>query len=225
MNRCPRCMAPTPDCFCARIPRVFTRTRWLVLRHFLESGKPSNTGRLASLALGCPLIDLYAPDRAAGDWSGVRPGRSKEPGSPETGAQCPGSVPRRASALGTPGFSSRAEWALILEGAWLLFPEGPARDPAPRPAHVVVVDATWPQARRMVHRHPELARLPRLTLPVPARPLPRLRASPRADRMSTLEAVAAAVELLEGEESARPLRRLQEEVVARGRLYRRSPSL
>jgi DTW domain-containing protein len=85
-------------------------------------------------------------------------------------------------------------------GTWLLYPS-PHPPPAGSgpPRRLVVPDGTWPQARRMVQRVPQLWALPRLSLPSPA-VVPRLR-RPLAGGMSTLEAVAAALRSL-GEESA-----------------------
>ena len=54
-----------------------------------------------------------------------------------------------------------------LEGAWLLYPEGEvAREaPAAPPAQLVVLDATWSQARRMYRKLHALRGLPILHLP------------------------------------------------------------
>ena len=96
---------------------------------------------------------------------------------------------------------------------WLLFPSPhPAVPPGPPPRTLVVPDATWSQARRMVQRLAPLASLPRLGLP-PPRPGPRLRQPPRAGGMSTLEAVAGAAELLGDAAAAAALRRLHQAAV------------
>ncbi len=105
---------------------------------------------------------------------------------------------------------------LIGEGpAALLFPSPHA---APAPADglrtLVVPDATWSQARRMVQRLGPLQRLPRLSLPPPPETV-RLRRPPVAGGMSTLEAVASAAALLGDEASAAALRRLHAAAVER----------
>jgi DTW domain-containing protein len=95
-----------------------------------------------------------------------------------------------------------------LERAWLLYPSG-ARDLAPAsepPSALVVLDATWSQARRMYRKLAALRGLPILQLPdAPAVAGPRLRAAPSPDRVSTIEAIARALGLLEGEQVAAPL--------------------
>lgn len=89
----------------------------------------------------------------------------------------------------------------------LLWPEGPpATAPwtGPVPAHVLVLDATWQQARRMRRRVAALAAMPTLHV-ASLGERQRLRITPAAGGISTLEAVAAAIELFEGEGSAASL--------------------
>jgi DTW domain-containing protein YfiP len=95
---------------------------------------------------------------------------------------------------GTPGVPLDGS-ALAAPGTWVLYPSPHAPSAAvPPPTRLVVPDGTWPQARRMLQRIPELRALPRLALPS-ARPALRLR-RPAAGGMSTLEAVAAALRAL-----------------------------
>ncbi len=97
-----------------------------------------------------------------------------------------------------------------LEGAWLLFPTGPETivPPAPPPRQLIVLDATWSQARRMFRKLDALRGLPILRLPEGAAQAHRLRTAPSADRVSTIEAIAAALRLLEGDAQADPLLQL-----------------
>jgi DTW domain-containing protein YfiP len=97
-----------------------------------------------------------------------------------------------------------------LAGAWLLFPEGaPAlAPPVPPPTQLVVLDATWSQARRMFRKLAALRGLPILRLPDAPMPAARLRESPAPGRVSTIEAIARALRLLEGEAAAAPLEAL-----------------
>ena len=102
---------------------------------------------------------------------------------------------------------------------WLLWPDGTGAksnvSEFKPPARVVVIDATWSQARRLYRSMPVLRALPRLVLPVPIRCRDRLREQHRSDGMSTIEALAAAVAKLEGIETARPLEILYDELVRR----------
>ncbi len=97
----------------------------------------------------------------------------------------------------------------LLEGAAVLFPaEPPAAWDAATVKRLVVLDGTWRQTRRMFKRLPALHPLPRLTLPPQGRPVLRLRVSAFEDGRSTLEAIADALQLLEGPEVAAPLHAL-----------------
>lgn len=89
--------------------------------------------------------------------------------------------------------------ALLAPGAALLFPD---RDPwpadRPAPTQLVVVDGSWRQARKMVQSLAGLWQLPRFSLvggPPPGR---RLRTPPHPDGMSTVEALALALGVLDG---------------------------
>lgn len=100
------------------------------------------------------------------------------------------------------------------DDAQLLWPEGPvAVAPPTAPVHLVVLDGTWPQARRMVQRISGLRGVRRLALAPPAHALVRLRRTRTAEEMSTLEAVAQALGFLEGPAVAAPLRALHDAFV------------
>lgn len=104
-----------------------------------------------------------------------------------------------------------------LDGAWLLFPEGPVVDAPiePPPRALIVLDATWSQARRMFRKLSGLRGLPILRLPEAPMPSARLREAPAPGKVSTIEAIARALRLLEGDAAAAPLERLFELAVAR----------
>lgn len=87
----------------------------------------------------------------------------------------------------------------VLDAAWV------ASDP--RPVTLVVPDGNWRQARRLVRpREPVLSALPKVRL-LPGPPSRfELRSHPDPARLSTFEAVARALEVLEGPEAGPPLR-------------------
>lgn len=173
-GRCPRCLMREVLCVCARIPVVETRTRFVILRHALETMKSTNTARLAHLAL--PNSEI------------VPHGEQGRPLQPEVLA---------------PG------------GTWLLYPGGTTEVPATPPGRVLVLDGSWSQARRMLQRLHFLHDLPRLSLVPRELERVRMRKQHLEEGMSTLEAVAAAVALLEGEEKGRQLDALYSDVTAR----------
>jgi DTW domain-containing protein YfiP len=89
-----------------------------------------------------------------------------------------------------------------------------ARDP--RPVTLFVPDGTWNTARKIPLRHPELRALPRVCLPVEAASQYRLRHNPHPEKVSTLEAIARAMGVLEGPELKQDLLHLF--AVARDRI-------
>ena len=186
-SHCPRCYQRREICICPILPTVTTRTEILILRHIWEAERPSNTGRLAALAMPNSRI-----------------------------IPCGGGA--RA------GISPIDDEFLRVPGTWLLWPDGTGTQSnvseLKPPARVVVIDATWSQARRLYRSMPVLQALPRLVLPAPIRCRDRLREQHRSDGMSTLEAVAAAVAKLEGVETARPLEILYDELVRRTTFFR-----
>ncbi len=180
-GRCERCLQQTAHCACLDIPCVQTSTRFLLIRHWKERRKPSNTGRLVDYALpNSTLIDYGAPGE---QWN------------PDAL-----SVPRPA----------------------LLFPDPDAPVCSYTPSTVIVIDGSWPQARKLVNKLPGLKSMPRLAISPPAHQRTRLRNPPIEGGMSTIEAVAAAIDALEGFPKGDPLRTLYDRIVegataARGR--------
>jgi DTW domain-containing protein YfiP len=68
-----------------------------------------------------------------------------------------------------------------------------------RPRRLVVVDGTWSQAKKLLRLNPRLAALPRLSYS-PAQPGNyRIRREPTAQHLSTIEATAAVLGVLEGD--------------------------
>jgi DTW domain-containing protein YfiP len=93
------------------------------------------------------------------------------------------------------------------DGAVLLFPEtgvapGPLREP---PRRLIVLDGTWRQTRRMMRRLTSLDAVQRLVLPPKPTPTLRLRETHAPEGRSTLEAIADALQLLEGPHVSQPL--------------------
>jgi len=122
--------------------------------------------------------------------------------------------------FGAPG----APWAdpgLVTPGTALLFPD-PEAPAATTPDHLIVVDGSWAQARKMVNKIPGLKTLPRLSIKPPETNLVRIRTPPEPGMVSTLEAIAAVLDVTEGPGAGDSLRRLYQTAVgatiaARGR--------
>jgi DTW domain-containing protein YfiP len=99
---------------------------------------------------------------------------------------------------------------------WLLYPDDrPSVPSSTPPARLLVVDGTWQQARKLIQTIPRIWTMPKLSLPPPPSGARRLREGHLEQGMSTIEAIARAVALFEGEEKARLLDLLHEEMIER----------
>ncbi|NUM88800.1 MAG: DTW domain-containing protein [Bdellovibrionales bacterium] len=183
--RCDRCRMHAELCLCAEIPRVGTRARVVLVMHATEEKKPSNTGRLAHLCLPNSEIRLRG----------------------ERGA------PLRLDGLVDPEHET-----LLLR----LAPESAELTPGlvaglQRPVRLLVPDGTWSQASSTGARLArDLPGLRQVKLSVGERPsLYRLRAEHHPDGMSTFEAIARALEVLEGPGVRAPLERIFRVMVER----------
>jgi DTW domain-containing protein YfiP len=188
-------------CICALIPRVETRTRVLLLVHQLEAVKPTNTGLVAARCL--PNSAVAYRGRAPGVMTTVGGSGGRSVGGSTGGAADQALDELRAaidreSAGRQPLFLFPHDTATSLE-AW----RG-----SPRPLLLVVPDGTWGQAARAYARVARPLQLPCVRLPVAVAGAVRLRTPSRPDRLATLEAVALALGVLEGEGAEAPLLRV-----------------
>lgn len=161
-GRCPRCFLQPAFCLCADLPEIVVEPTLVVVRHWRERTKTSNTGRVLALAVRDSVVRDY------GVWD-------------------------------EPFDSSPA----LVDGAWLVFPAGsdeaedrppPPSVPTEAPKAIVLLDGTWGQARRMSHRIPGLAALPRLAIGPPRPGVQRLRSPHAPWAVSTIEAAALALQ-------------------------------
>jgi len=59
LERCPRCLLHLRLCLCAIVEPIALATRVVVLRHRREFHKPTNTGRLVTIALGASEVRTF----------------------------------------------------------------------------------------------------------------------------------------------------------------------
>jgi DTW domain-containing protein len=78
----------------------------------------------------------------------------------------------------------------------------------PRPIQLIVPDGTWRQARKLHSRHHELKDIPRVKISTPNHSSFQLRAQSRPEGMATLQAIAAALRVIEGDEVGAQLMQL-----------------
>jgi DTW domain-containing protein len=77
-----------------------------------------------------------------------------------------------------------------------------------RPIQLIVPDGTWRQARKIHSRHPELKHIPRVKISAPNHGTFQMRAQSRPERMATLQAIACALRIIEGDLVAARLMKL-----------------
>jgi len=184
--RCIACRLPASHCLCALRPHVDARAGFCLLMGEFEPLKPSNTGW---------LVADVAPDTHAFPWSRT----TVDPALTALLAD-----PLWQPYLVFPGDPDASD--RVVTGKLLPVPADAssdrcdARRPSSRPLFVLL-DATWPEARKIFRKSPWLARLPMLSLqPTHASRYP-LRSSEHAHYLCTAE-VAAMCLALAGDDHA-----------------------
>lgn len=171
-QRCGRCLMRFEICICSAIPQLDLATRLVLVIRRRELQCPSNTGRLAALALPESRIVLHG----------------------EVG--------------------QKLDLATAIDPAlptYLLYPSEDAMllgDALKGPINLIVPDGNWRQTAKMRRRDPSMAALPTLRLPPSAPSLYRIRKESQAEGLATLEAIARALGVIEGEAVQKALERL-----------------
>lgn len=170
---CFRCFLRHAWCLCHRIPTIKTQVEYVIVRHFKEMYKTTNSARLAHMALAnSTMVEFgiwgYDFDHSvlAGDHVYLL----------------------FPSVDGSSGLYLPEEDKVLQE--------------YPRPDKLVILDGSWRQARRMTRRIKELRSLPHLTLSPAPEDTKRIRKPPHVWKMATIEAIARAVEEFEGPQQA-----------------------
>ncbi len=195
--RCGTCGLHLKLCVCDTLPRLDTRTRVVIVRHWREGRRTSNTARLACACLPtCSVVTYGGPDAA----SSLAPPLPSSLWPAKTAA---------AVLFPSPDAVPFASWCAGV-GA---------------PVTLIVPDGTWGQTSRIRQRLVAQTGLPCVALPDGPPSAYRLRAIDRSSRLSTLEALARALAVLEGPAVGAALERVLAVVVdrtlwMRGRLDR-----
>ncbi|MFO0591123.1 MAG: tRNA-uridine aminocarboxypropyltransferase [Polyangiaceae bacterium] len=174
--RCPACWLPLGSCVCAELPRIDVATRVVIVMHHVEGRRASNTGRLAAKILGADVrlrgvrTDPTAPLPTEGHGSRPTEGPAARP------------MPEGRRIVLFPAESART-----------LRPE----DALSGPLVLVVPDGNWRQASRVIHRDEAAAGAEIVTLPPGPPSRYRLRKRHHDAALSTFEAIARALAILE----------------------------
>lgn len=171
-ERCPGCRVPFSHCLCALRPVVPTRAGVCLIMCDIEPLKPSNTGWL--------IADVVT-DTAAFGWSRT--------------AVDPALLTMLADPQWQPYLVFPGEFVAAERVVTQVQPvEGHMDQQGKRPLFVLL-DATWPEARKMFRKSPYLNHLPVLSLQPEQLSNYRLRRSTREDHLCTSEVAALCLEL------------------------------
>jgi len=179
--RCPGCRIHPVHCICRLLPRLPVRAGFCLLMADIEPIKPSNTGWL--------IADVVADTFAFG-WTRTEVD------------------PALLAVLADP------QWQpyVVFPGEFVAPPRvvhrltATAADPATRKRPLfILLDATWPEARKMFRKSPYLDALPVLSLQPEQLSRYRLRRSRREDHFCTSEVGALCLELAGEAQAAQAL--------------------
>ena len=169
-KRCLRCKIHNTLCFCSKLTSVPTKTRISIIMHHRETHLTSNTANLACLALPNCKISLRG-------------------------------LPDKPFSIESIGLTAD-------EMPLYLFPHEEALELTPdffethkdKKFHLIVPDGTWSQAVKFYRREEGLQGVQCVKLPAGAPGRYRLRKSSDENRLSTYEALARALGILENDE-------------------------
>ncbi|CAN7652314.1 DTW domain-containing protein [Acidovorax sp. LjRoot74] len=178
-ERCAGCRLVPSHCLCALRPEVPTRAGMCLLMADTEPLKPSNTGWL--------IADVVADTYAFG-WA-------------RTEVQ-PGLLALLADPQWQPYVVFPGEFVAPERVVTQVAPEGAPDGKRPL---FILLDATWPEARKMFRKSPYLDRFPVLSLQPEQISRYRLRRSRREDHFCTAEVAALCLELAGEEQAAQVL--------------------
>ena len=167
-ERCAGCRLVPSHCLCALRPAVPTRAGVCLIMADIEPLKPSNTGWL--------VADVVA-DTFAFDWA-------------RTAVD-----PALLALLADPQWQPVVVFPGEFVAADRVVTDLPADDPAGKRPLFVLLDATWPEARKMFRKSPYLDHLPVLSLQAGHVSRYKLRRSRRDDHFCTSEVAGLCLEL------------------------------
>ncbi|EKT59449.1 tRNA-uridine aminocarboxypropyltransferase [Providencia sneebia] len=166
VKRCQYCLLPVPQCLCQETQSSHASSQFCLIMFDGEVFKPSNTGKL--------IADIL-PDTLAFQWSRTNPEEQLLSALKDTTRQ-----------------------------PYLIFPESYAQEGRTvvnqpilndKPALFILLDGTWPEARKMFRKSPYLDDIPILSINTKARTDYLLRTPSREDQHCTAEVAATVLEL------------------------------
>ncbi|MNS78555.1 DTW domain protein [compost metagenome] len=180
---CPDCFLNRSLCICAFIPNLDLKTRLCLVVHAKELKRTTNTGRLAIKALANSEMRIR----------GVHQGEQNE-------------------ALDLSDLLKENYRTFLFypaEDALELTPQLVAE--SSKPIQLIVPDGNWRQASKVHYRHHELKDVPRVKISTPNASPHHMRIENTEEGMATLQAIAQAIEIIEGPTAGGALMKLYNE--------------
>lgn len=174
-DRCPRCQIYQPLCTCALAPRLKIDTRVVIFMHFRELSLTTNTARMVTASLVDSEIRVRGLAALKDD-----PVHALDLASDPTLAPYV-LYPSEDSEEISPGHAKRAK----AQGKRLV---------------LIVPDGNWRQGSKALKRTPGIEALPRVRIPPGPPSEYRVRISPKPEYVCTIEAIARALRVVEGED-------------------------
>ncbi len=179
-DTCLLCRKPKVSCYCESLRTVKTDPRFLILMHSLEARHPVGTGRMAHRCLANSIlwVDSYF--------------------SPSKNLENLLQNNKISPVLLFPGPTSLNLSQISPTERLNIFSEG-------KEAVVIVLDATWEIAKKMLHHTPSLQKIPRMSFSARKESGFLVRKQPHPQCLSTIEAIHETLRLLnEGENHGAP---------------------
>ncbi len=176
---CPNCYLHRDRCICYSIPTLTLKTRLCLVVHAKELKRTTNTGRLAIKSLVNSEMRVRGANSENND------------------------------ALDLSDLLVSEYRTLLFypsEDAVALTEEFVAADP--RPIQLIVPDGSWRQASKVHYRHHELKNVPRVMIKTPNQAVLHMRTETTPEGMATLEAIAQAMGIIEGDAVGKELMKL-----------------
>ena len=192
--RCPGCRLPTAYCLCSLRPLINTRAGFCLLMGDIEPLKPSNTGWLIADVVADTFAFGWTRTAADPDLLALLTDPQWQPYVVFPGEFV--DAARLVSSLAPPDG---------LPGEPSLMPTDERQGPAARRPLFILLDATWPEARKMFRKSPYLDRLPVLSLQSDQVSAYKLRRAQRGNHFCTSEVAALCFDLAGEKQAAHTL--------------------
>ncbi|WMI91362.1 tRNA-uridine aminocarboxypropyltransferase [Escherichia coli] len=166
IRRCQRCLLPLKQCLCATLTSAQAASRFCLLMFDTEPMKPSNTGRL--------IADIL-PDTVAFQWSRTEPSQDLL-----DLVQNPDYQPM----VVFPASYADEQRSQVLSAP-----------PSGKPPLFIMLDGTWPEARKMFRKSPYLDNLPVISVDLSRLSAYRLREAQAAGQYCTAEVAIALLDM------------------------------